>query len=124
MLFSQLCAYSCSAGFIHHQTSACNSEKNHLSHPAPCPSAQAGSSGSISRWLRKLRIIAAAYCLSACSKPSSNPAVHSVGKMICARLCEAGGNFLYPSLSSRTMYSLTISLAILLSSRFLASVIS
>ena len=92
-------------------------EKNLPLHPGPSPYAPAGSAGSDSPSWRQwqLRITAVACLQSAGSKPSSNPAAPFVGKMVCARRHKAGGILLCPSLSWRTMYSLTISLAILLS---------
>ena len=117
--FAPIYARMDSLNFIHHQTSAWHrdalAKKNLLSHPGLSPSAPAGSSGSDSRRRRQLRITAAACRRRAGRKPSSNPAVPSVRKMVCARQREAGGNLSYPSLSLRSMYSLTIALVILLS---------
>ena len=99
-------------------TAHCTRERNLLSHPVPPPLASAGSSGSDSRRRRQLRITAAAcrrraglyQNAAALEQPSGR--APSAWKMVCARCREVGGNLLYPSLSSRAIYSLTISLAL------------
>ena len=78
--------------------------------PRLCPG---GSSGCDSWRRRQPRITASACrCSAKMLQPSSKPVAPSVGKMVCARRREAGGNLSYPSVCSRAMYSLTISLAI------------
>ena len=94
-------------------TEHCTLEKNLLSHPCPSPSAPAGSSGSNS--------LTVADCSSSARRQAASPratqlcAFHPKDGLLrlWARRREAGGNLLYPSLSSRAMYSLTLSLAIL-----------
>ena len=78
-----LCAYWCSAGLIHHKTSAWHRHALAIrisfripapAPPPPWPPGPAGSSGSDSRQRRQLRITAAACRRRAGRKPSSNPA--------------------------------------------------
>ena len=127
-----LCAYSCSAGFIHHQTSVW--QRHALAKeisfrvlaPPPLPQ-QAPQGATVGGGDSRASPLQPAAAAPKCCSPRatvSNPAAPSVGMMVCARRREAGGNLLYPPLSSRAMYSFTISLANLLSSMFLASVVS
>ena len=93
------------------------------------PSAPVGSSGSYSRQQWQLRLQPAS---AACAGRSQNAEAHDSEqpscsihqKEVCSRWREKGRNFSCPSLSSRSMYLLNLSLAIVLSFMFLASVIS
>ena len=128
----QLCSQSCSAGFIHHQTSAwhrrCYSGWILLQHAGP----------SRPRTLLRVRQAAAAaaedhHCrlppppaqaATQMLQPTRNQAAPSVRKRVCVTRRQAGGNLSYPVLSSRDMYSLNFWLAILSSCMFLASFVS
>ena len=87
----QLCAYSCSAAFIHHQTRAwhCYRLAKGISFRIPplpsCPSRLLRESGSYSRrqWQQRITTATCRLLSAQMLQPSSNPAVPAVGKMDC-----------------------------------------
>ena len=99
---SQLWAYSCSAGFICHQTSAWHHHilakgiSFRIQDPSLCPS-------RLLRMWQSAAVTADDHCCLLPQphaqvaieilQPKSNSAAPSVGKMVCARQHEAGGNW-------------------------------
>ena len=108
-----LCAYSYSAEFIHHQTSTWHRHalakgiSFRISAPPPQlqQAPQDPTVGSGDSWGSPLPPAAASQAATQMLQPSSSPAALSVGKMVCARRREAGGNlsnpFCAPSSRSR-----------------------